>query len=143
MLERFGFGARVETKFWNAVGSIIVPDSVFSGFRLDKVRLSPSKKMLEALIPKQPKKNEDFSLPTIFDLRKKPARFDLGQTSSLTMEKLQEKREREGFCHVACAFIHISNEAILKSPEMLSRCAFCKGEGAQTQNFSMPTTTIA
>lgn len=120
MIERFG--ARVEGKFWNILKNIIIPDSVFSGLRLDKKRLSPSKEILEALIPKS-RRNEVFSLPIVFDLRKKPARFNLNKTSSLNNRRAtRKKRKGRLLSYSMCLYILIQRSYFKRSSIAISMC---------------------
>ncbi|MFH0979436.1 MAG: hypothetical protein V1803_00595 [Candidatus Roizmanbacteria bacterium] len=134
MLERFG--ATVRENFWRALGNIIIPDSAFSGLRLDKIRPQASKEMQEALRPKKSENSEDFPLPVFIDLgHHRPARMDPTQTSVLTAEEIEKKR-RGNLCPITCALIALSNEAIVKNPQNLATCSNCRGEGTRTQNFS-------
>ena len=46
-------------RLWKALGDIIIPNSVFFGFRIDEKRPSPSREMLERLRPKKLENNEE------------------------------------------------------------------------------------
>jgi len=117
-------------RLWKALGDIIIPNSVFFGFRIDEKRPSPSREMLERLRPKKLENNEDL-LPFItIDLRHRPARMDPTQTSALTAKNIEEKRKGD-FCSIACALIALSNEAIIKNPQNLEACLSCKGQGVR------------
>ncbi|MFH0979781.1 MAG: hypothetical protein V1803_02455 [Candidatus Roizmanbacteria bacterium] len=132
MSERFG--ATVKERFWRALGNIIIPNSVFFGVRIDEMKPSPSREMLERLRPKKIENNEDFPPPITIDLRRRSARMDPTPTSFVTAKEIEKKieKKREGdFCSIACALIALSNEAIIKNPQNLERCLRCNGQGVR------------